>query len=241
MCISPLCPWSSIQNRSKAGAVTWLTIRGSIALFLPDFCRRTSHRTHHLSRRLPPTTTMTCWTVNVFLAVLLITRPITAAIVIDSAPGQDQAVMQMPASMNAHCPHESPSKFYRFVNPDTERSRYSPVYGAEDDDEFDGVAARVFGRQVARAVPLYHILNPATQDSFYTREIPSSSASLHGYVDMGIAAYVFPKRICGGVPLFRLVKGGDNHFYTADGEEREMMMWNEGFEDAGIVGYVIGN
>ncbi|KAJ6497384.1 hypothetical protein C8R45DRAFT_1211284 [Mycena sanguinolenta] len=185
------------------------------------------------------TRTMMCWTANVFLAALLIAHPI-AAFVLGPGSDRDQVVMQMRTpSDKASLPSLvlTPTKLYRFVNPDTERSRYSFVGGAEDDDEYDGVVARVFDE----ASPS----TPTTRDVFYTRDDPLYPLStppnlkLHAYVDMGAAAYVFP--MCGGVPLFRLVKEGDNHFYTADKEEREMMLWNEGFEDAGIVGYVITN
>ncbi|KAF8147007.1 hypothetical protein K438DRAFT_1626731, partial [Mycena galopus ATCC 62051] len=103
----------------------------------------------------------------------------------------------------------------------------------------DGAAGRVFARAESATVPLYHLFNPTTQDSMYTR---TRGARRPGYFDMGVAAHVFPARRCGGAPLYRLVKagkGGDNHFYTANEAEREVMLAEEDFVDAGIVGYVI--
>jgi hypothetical protein len=116
--------------------------------------------------------------------------------------------------------------------------------------EYDGVAARVFADQAGDAtVPLYHLFNSATQDSFYfTRArdlVRGDSAPGAGYVDLGVAAHVLPRRVCGAVPFFRLLRqGGPNgegkrHFYTADAEERDQKVGDDGYVDAGIVGYVM--
>lgn len=146
------------------------------------------------------------------------------------------------------CPSEQPSKLYRLVNPDTEYSRYTTTpapksftFDAEDGFEFDGVVARVFETKQPATVPLYHLFKAATQDSFYTRDPRERDATLekdHAYLDMGVAAHVFPRRICGGMPFFRLYKNG-NHFYTADRDEKDDMVANDGYTSPVITGYVI--
>ncbi|KAJ7189016.1 hypothetical protein C8R46DRAFT_1184256 [Mycena filopes] len=65
-----------------------------------------------------------------------------------------------------------------------------------------------------------------------------------GYVARGVAAYIFPRRVCGAVPLFALTKSESEgeeggHLYTTDAGERDDAVANEGYTAAGIVGYVV--
>ncbi|KAJ6593161.1 hypothetical protein B0H19DRAFT_1010516 [Mycena capillaripes] len=187
-------------------------------------------------------------------ATLLLAGSFSYAAVIDDPA---QAVLRM--DRISQCPHPDAPSFtlYRSVNPDTERSRYTavpqPAAAAHDGFEFDAVVARVFDgpHPHARMVPLYHLFEPITRNSFYTRdplERERRATEVDGaYVDMGVAAYVFPQRVCGARPLFRLFKrlingdacGDGTHFYTADVEERDEMLQNEGYTDPVILGYVL--
>ncbi|KAJ7629328.1 hypothetical protein B0H17DRAFT_962920, partial [Mycena rosella] len=134
--------------------------------------------------------------------------------------------------------------FYRLVNTDIERYAYTTSkietsYAFAHGYEFDGVAARVFKAMESSTVPLYHLFNEETQDSFYTRYKRERDEAPEPYVDKGIAAYVFPRRICGSKPLFRLFKPATGaHFYTADEKESERAVENDGYADPIIVGFV---
>ncbi|KAF7362501.1 hypothetical protein MVEN_00597800 [Mycena venus] len=158
------------------------------------------------------------------VTALLMAGQVYAAVILNS----DQVVMQVRKSVQ--CPTAHASKLYRLVNPDTERSRYtlqlSPksfTLASENGFEFDGVVARVFGGEAALDCPL--------------RERDVALEKEDAYVDMGVAAYVFPRRVCGGQPFFRLFKDG-NHFYTADWDEKDELLLNDGYTDPVIVGYV---
>ncbi|KAJ7350871.1 hypothetical protein DFH08DRAFT_958489 [Mycena albidolilacea] len=202
---------------------------------------------------------MPSWTVILAALLMLVAVPPISAAVAMRFEDTD-AAMQMRFKITQCPPVQSSRKFHRFVNPDTERAQYSllSVLPELESDvgvdlggfEYDGVTARVFADQAGRAtVPLYHLSNPATQDSFYfTRArdlVRGDSAPGVGYVDLGVAAHVLPRRVCGAVPFFRLLRqGGPNgegkrHFYTADVEERDQKVGDDGYVDAGIVGYVM--
>ncbi|KAJ7496569.1 hypothetical protein FB451DRAFT_1016865 [Mycena latifolia] len=131
--------------------------------------------------------------------------------------------------------------------------------------EADGVAARVFGAPQPGTVPLYHVAHPGTQDHFYTRDVRERDAKLvpsaapqranarrglgpadggaalrTGYIDAGVAAWVFARRVCGAVPLFRVynpVIGA--HFYTTDVVERDEKVRDDGYGEGVIAGFVI--
>ncbi|KAJ7645972.1 hypothetical protein DFH06DRAFT_581052 [Mycena polygramma] len=187
-------------------------------------------------------------------AALLMAGQIYGAVIVDS--DQNQAVLTTFPGKSEHCPlPKAPTAIlYRTFNADFERSRYTttrPPIVDEAGFEYDAVVGRVFVAPPlgGATVPLYHLFNAATQDSFYTRDVEELDqynedvGAEAGYVDMGVALHLFPRRICGAVPVFRLFKAGldgrGGHFYTMDTEERDELLVNEGYADAAIVGYAL--
>ncbi|KAJ6488241.1 hypothetical protein C8R47DRAFT_510992 [Mycena vitilis] len=186
-------------------------------------------------------------------AAVLMASQISAA-VIDS--DRSQAVLPALPSKSVHCPSlKAPTtNLYRAFDADSERSRYTatrpPIVDAAG-FEYDAIVGRFFATPPTggATVPLYRLYNPATQDSFYTRDVEeldqyiSDVGAEAGYVDMGVALHIFPRRICGAIPVFRLFKAGlsgrGGHFYTMDTEERDALLINEGYVDAAIVGYAL--
>ncbi|KAJ7198459.1 hypothetical protein GGX14DRAFT_181203 [Mycena pura] len=145
------------------------------------------------------------------------------------------------------CPQARSSKLYRLFNPDKESYAYTTSLSAAaaipEEFEYDIVAARLFETVQPSTVPLYHILNEDTLDSFYTRDPRERDALLAqdlAYVDHGVAGYVFPRRVCGSRPFFRLFhREAKHHFYTTDQDEVDRMIFDEGYTGPVIAGFVI--
>ncbi|KAJ6488232.1 hypothetical protein C8R47DRAFT_510698 [Mycena vitilis] len=190
----------------------------------------------------------------VVATAVLMASQIYGAVILDS--DQNQAVLTAFSAKSEHCPlPKAPTAIlYRTFNADFERSRYTtsrPPIVDEAGFEYDAVVGRVFTAPPpgGATVPLYQLFNAATQDSFYTRdaeeleEYYDDVGAEAGYVNMGVALHLFPRRICGAVPVFRLFKAGldgrGGHFYTMDMEERDELLVNEGYADAAIVGYAL--
>ncbi|KAJ7645962.1 hypothetical protein DFH06DRAFT_580833 [Mycena polygramma] len=190
---------------------------------------------------------------HILAAAALMAGQISGAVI---GSDQNQAVLPALPGKSVHCPSpKAPTaNLYRAFNADSERSRYTttrpPVVDAAG-FEYDAVVGRVFAAPPpgGATVALYHLYNPATQDSFYTRDVEELEQYIFdvgteaGYVDMGVALHVFPRRICGAIPVFRLFKAGlsgrGGHFYTMDREERDALLINEGYADAAIVAYAL--
>jgi hypothetical protein len=102
----------------------------------------------------------------------------------------------------------------------------------------EGIACYIFGPQHPGAVPLYRAYRGASDDHFYTTNLPEfNNAVQHlGYSNEGISGYVLPGTVSGAVPLYRLFRS--THFYTTDANERENAIHNLGFADEGIACYV---
>ncbi|KAJ7023365.1 hypothetical protein C8F04DRAFT_1193500 [Mycena alexandri] len=110
--------------------------------------------------------------------------------------------------------------------------------------EFDGIVARVFRTKQLSTVPLYHVLVGKTQSNFYTTRKHERDVALRGdarnNADMGIAAYVFPKRLCGSKPLYRLLnRATGDYFYTMDEGERNYAVSDQGYDAPDIAGFVL--
>nr|GAT50722.1 predicted protein [Mycena chlorophos] len=152
------------------------------------------------------------------------------------------------------CPQSSaePTKLVRLFNADTETFMYStaPGFGTEaearDGYEFDAVAASVFLTPQPSTVPFYHLLNKETSTSFYTRHERERDAVLAEdpegllWVDHGVAAYVFPRRMCGAKPFYRAhnMHSGSWFFSTSE-QELDQMVANEGYTTPAIAGFVL--
>ncbi|KAJ7189023.1 hypothetical protein C8R46DRAFT_1206132 [Mycena filopes] len=94
--------------------------------------------------------------------------------------------------------------------------------------EFDGVVARVFRTHQPSTVPLYH----------HERDLALARDTTN--VDNGVAAYVFPHRLCGSEPLYRLLnRGTGEYFYTMDVEERDYAVSDQGYDAAEIAGFAL--
>ncbi|KAJ7072937.1 hypothetical protein C8F01DRAFT_1105755 [Mycena amicta] len=179
----------------------------------------------------------------VFVVVALVATSVFGLILPDSP--QYQIVLD--SNRRPQCPEAEPSKLFQLFNPDTESYLYTTSFEAIHGYEFDVVAARVFDDVQPSTVPLYHVLllNKDTQStgSFYTRDpherdfaLLSSGSESSSYSTV----YVFPRRICGSKPFFRLYNlRSRNFFYTADQNEVDRMMFDEGYEEKGIVGFVM--
>ncbi|KAJ7143618.1 hypothetical protein C8R43DRAFT_1130686 [Mycena crocata] len=124
------------------------------------------------------------------------------------------------------CPSASASvELYRLFRNDIEHYLYTTSLPEKSRTvanlyEYDGVAVRVFRTQQPRTVPLYHLVNAKTQNNFYTtdkQERDTTFARDSSVVDKGIAAYIFPKHVCGSKALDRhynpISKG---YFYTIE-------------------------
>ncbi|KAJ7763414.1 hypothetical protein B0H16DRAFT_1414158 [Mycena metata] len=151
---------------------------------------------------------------------------------------------------HAQCPTPSSSvPFSRLFNNNNED--YLLTVNAVDQSramkrgyEFDGVVARVFRTKQLSTVPMYHVLVGKAQASFYTTRKHERDVALRGdarnNVDMGVAAYAFPKRLCGGMPLYRLLnRATGEYFYTMDEGERNFAVSDQGYDTPEIAGFVL--
>ncbi|KAJ7023384.1 hypothetical protein C8F04DRAFT_970246, partial [Mycena alexandri] len=110
--------------------------------------------------------------------------------------------------------------------------------------EFDGIVARVFRTKQSSTVPLYHVLVGKTQSNFYTTRKHERDVALRGdarkNVDMGVAAYVFSKRLCGSSPLYRLLnRATGDYFYTTDEGEKNYSVSDQGYDAPDVAGFVL--
>ncbi|KAJ7744599.1 hypothetical protein B0H16DRAFT_1727167 [Mycena metata] len=110
--------------------------------------------------------------------------------------------------------------------------------------ESDGLVARALRTKELSTVPLYHVLVGKTHANFYTTRKHERDVALRGgarnNVDLGIAAYVFPKRLCGGKPLYRLLnRSTGEYFYTTDEGERKFAVSDQGYDAPEIAGFVL--
>ncbi|KAJ7702823.1 hypothetical protein B0H17DRAFT_923215, partial [Mycena rosella] len=113
---------------------------------------------------------------------------------------------------------------------------------------FIGTAARVFTTQELSTVPFFHVrsgsvLGPLHSDNLYTTSTTErDSALVSGYVDTGIAGYIYPSQICGSVPFYRLFTTTatvTEHFYTINATYRATLVASGAWTDEGIAGYVL--
>jgi hypothetical protein len=82
-----------------------------------------------------------------------------------------------------------------------------------------------------------------TGDHFYTtaRTERDGAIALYGYIDEGIACYVYSSQAAGTTPLYRLLNPNNgDHFYTTSAVERDGAVANLGYTDEGIACYVFG-
>jgi hypothetical protein len=83
-----------------------------------------------------------------------------------------------------------------------------------------------------------------TGDHFYTTSATERDGAIavHGYIDEGIACYVYSSQASGTIPLYRLFNphNGD-HFYTTSVTERDGAVANFGYTNEGIACYVFGS
>ncbi|KAJ7647917.1 hypothetical protein FB45DRAFT_894758 [Roridomyces roridus] len=186
-------------------------------------------------------------TLKFFLATVLLVAH-AAAIVIHNS---DQVVLRLDSKGAVVCPQSKPQKLYRLFNADIEHffltTSDSKISAAQADGyEIDGVAAHVFHKREPSTVPLYHLYNERTENHFFTHDELERNAALDDegfeyHLETPIAGYLFPRRMCGAKPLWRLVKDGHHglhRFYTTDPYERDAALVNEGYIDAGVAGYV---
>ena len=59
-----------------------------------------------------------------------------------------------------------------------------------------------------------------------------------GYVQEGNAATVLPEQNSNTVPLYRLYKTNEDHFYTASATQRDNAINNSGYKDEGVTAYI---
>jgi hypothetical protein len=71
---------------------------------------------------------------------------------------------------------------------------------------------------------------------FTTQFSQVTSAEAQGWKDEGVAAYLMKTQVPGTEPFYQLVKGND-HFYTANPSERNLVL-SRGFQDGGVAGYI---
>ncbi|KAJ3557536.1 hypothetical protein NP233_g11714 [Leucocoprinus birnbaumii] len=108
-------------------------------------------------------------------------------------------------------------------------------------------AGRVFLNQVPGTIPLYRCFYPPpASDHFYTaNKAEFSKAAEHGCQTLasppdGIIGYLYQKRICGAIPLYRLYnEATHDHFYTSNKQERDSVIASGGYKSEGITGYVL--
>lgn len=84
---------------------------------------------------------------------------------------------------------------------------------------------------------VYRLFNRKA-DHFYTSNCQdlSSAMNLHKYTSEGIVGFIEPTQTEGTTPFYRLSRSG-NHFYTANGNERDTAI-KAGYRDEGIIGYL---
>ncbi|TAK89556.1 hypothetical protein EPO04_00370 [Patescibacteria group bacterium] len=91
--------------------------------------------------------------------------------------------------------------------------------------------------------PLYQLWNNVTSDHMYTTSETEKNQLIatKGYVDQGIAGYVYEKSVPGSVPLYRLYSANlTDHFYTNSETQRSQAKAGGGrYVDEGITGYVM--
>ncbi|KAJ7023395.1 hypothetical protein C8F04DRAFT_1271454 [Mycena alexandri] len=214
--------------------------------------------------KTPTTTATTVFTAA--LATLLTARPIRAAFVDPQAQAvfHVRDSLRCPQSPSTALYPDTAQHAYQLHLAAPPRPRGPAIGGHRGYFEFDGPVARVFEKRQRATVPLVHLFNPNTYDSVFTRDPPARHGenepelrventgalklkqkhprdseevnwSARGYTALGIAAYIFPRRVCGGVPFFALERDGA-HFHTADQEERDDAIVNEGYTARGVVG-----
>jgi len=84
---------------------------------------------------------------------------------------------------------------------------------------------------------IYRLFNRKA-DHFYTSNCQdlSNAMNLHKYATEGIVGFIEPTQTEGTTPFYRLSRSG-NHFYTANGNERDAAI-KAGYRDEGIIGYL---
>ncbi|TEB21825.1 hypothetical protein FA13DRAFT_1799489 [Coprinellus micaceus] len=100
----------------------------------------------------------------------------------------------------------------------------------------------IFPSYEPRTVPLYRLYRAQNGgDHFYTTgwEERDNATDNLGYVDEGLAGWVFPDAKSGGVSLYRLYNGEwQDHFYTVSTAEADNAEKNLGFQKEGIAAYI---
>ena len=91
------------------------------------------------------------------------------------------------------------------------------------------------------AVPFYRLYGPMQIDHFYTANVDEmvNAISHLGYVEEGIAGYIYPDQVSGTVPFYRLYNPAQtDHLYTTNVAERDNAMSHLGYLNEGIAGYI---
>ncbi|KAJ3753737.1 hypothetical protein EV360DRAFT_30125, partial [Lentinula raphanica] len=106
---------------------------------------------------------------------------------------------------------------------------------------FEGDAAFVWSTQETFTVPLYRMFSQSLNDHFYTIDANETSQAMSlGYAlenDSHIAGYVYPYRVCGASPIYRLYSSSSgDHFYTMSIAESRQM---SGYVVEGIAGFAL--
>jgi len=94
----------------------------------------------------------------------------------------------------------------------------------------EGNVGHIFPYQALGTVPFYRLYSAALTDHFYTKEASERDWAPRDrdwvlrdleYTSEGIAGYVYPDGVCGGIPFHRLLHPApqtDHHYTTANWE-----------------------
>lgn len=105
----------------------------------------------------------------------------------------------------------------------------------------DGMVLQEGDHSLTVQQPLYRLWNAGGGGHFYTTSASERYDTIQklGYVDEGIACYVYSQQVSGVEPLYRLVKAGaSNHFYTTSASERDNAIQKDGYGYEGIACYI---
>ncbi|KAJ8495791.1 hypothetical protein ONZ45_g12711 [Pleurotus djamor] len=106
--------------------------------------------------------------------------------------------------------------------------------------EHKGSVGRVYEAPDYMTVPLFHLYNAASVDSFYTNDEQERDefVAKYGYTEVGVAGHVFLWDICGSTPLYRLYnQAAGDHKFTVDQAEIASAE-TAGYAYEGVAAYV---
>lgn len=122
------------------------------------------------------------------------------------------------------------------VNPCGERSGFEHNYA------YEGLACRLYSRQISGSIPLYRKYHDGAYDHFYTT---SRNEAPH-YTHEGPVGFILRNQAPGTLPLYRMFNPYEpngvvrhDHWLTTSAAERDNAVNNLGHRFEGVLGYVL--